>query len=60
MIRDGKKAEAIRSFTIAGNFFDLLKNIERMGDTVHFGMPGSFTVYGSPDVLIRNVSVAGK
>ena len=60
MIRDGKKAEAIRSFTIAGNFFEFLKNIERMGDTVHFGMPGSFTVYGSPDVLIRNVSVAGK
>ncbi len=60
MVREGKRAEAIRSFTIAGNFFDFLKEIEALSDTVHLGMPSGFTVFGSPDVLVRNVSVAGK
>lgn len=60
MVRDGKRAEAIRSFTIAGNFFEMLKEIEALADTVHFGMPGGFTVFGSPDVLLRQMSVAGK
>ena len=60
MVRNGRRAEAIRSFTIAGNFFEFLKSIEALSDTVHFGMPGGFTVFGAPDVLVRNVSVAGK
>lgn len=59
-IRNGKICEAVKSFTVAGNFFDVLKNIEELGDRVKFGIPSSFTVYGSPDVLLRNMSVAGK
>lgn len=60
LIKDGKKAEAVKSFTIAGNFFELLKNIEALSDTVRWGIPGGFCVFGSPDVLVRNISVAGK
>ena len=60
MVRDGKRAEAVRSFTVAGNFFSLLKEIEALSDTVHFGMPSGFTVYGSPNALVRNMSIAGK
>lgn len=59
-VKDGVLCEAVKSFTVAGNFFDLLKEIEAIGDRVHFGIPSGFTVYGSPDVLIRSVSVAGK
>lgn len=60
MIRDGKKAEPIKSFTVAGNFFDLLKQIDRLGNEIRWGVPHGFTVFGSPDVLVRGVSVAGK
>ncbi len=60
MIRDGKRAEPIKSFTVAGNFFELLRKIDALGDTVHWGIPGSFTVFGSPDVLVRSMSIAGK
>lgn len=60
MIHDGKRAEPIKSFTVAGNFFDLLKQIDRLGDEVKWGIPGGFTVFGSPDVLVRGVSIAGK
>ena len=58
-IRDGKKAEPIRSFAISGNFFDLLGRIERLGDTVEWGLPTGLTIFGSPDVLIRDLPVAG-
>jgi PmbA protein len=58
-VRDGKKCEAVRSFTIAGNFFELLKSIEDISDKVKFSIATSFTVFGSPDVLIRNMSIAG-
>ena len=60
MIRDGKRAEPIKSFTVAGNFFELLCQIDRLGDRIKWGIPGGFTVFGSPDVLVRNASIAGK
>ena len=60
MIRDGKRAEPIKSFTVAGNFFDLLKQIDALGNEVRWGFPGGSTVFGSPDVLVRDMSVAGK
>lgn len=59
-IRNGRKCEPIKSFTVAGNFFDLLKRIDRLGNKVHWGLPGSFTTFGSPDVLVRGMGVAGK
>ena len=59
-IVDGKKGEAVKSFTIAGNFFELLKSIAAVGDDVKVAITGGFTTFGSPAVLIHNVSVAGK
>ena len=60
LIKDGKKAGPIKSFTVAGNFFELLKNIDSLANEVKWGIPGGFTVFGSPDVLIKDMSVAGK
>ncbi len=60
LVKNGKISTAVKSFTVAGNFFDLLKNIEALSDTVHFDASTGFTSYGSPDVLVRNMSVAGK
>ncbi|MBQ8848788.1 MAG: TldD/PmbA family protein [Clostridia bacterium] len=60
LIKDGRLCESVRSFTVAGNFFTLLKNIEALSDNVKFGIPSGFTCYGSPDVLLRNMSIAGK
>ena len=59
-IVDGKKADAVKSFTIAGNFFDLLKSITALSNEVKFGVPGGKTTFGSPNVLIKDMSVAGK
>lgn len=59
-IVDGKLGEAVKTFTIAGNFFELLKSIEALSDKVEVSITGGFTTYGAPDVLVRGMSVAGK
>ena len=59
MIRGGKLAESVKSFTVAGNFFQLLKELDTLGNEVRWGIPGR-TVFGAPDVLVRDMSVAGK
>ena len=58
-ITDGKKGEAIKSFTIAGNFYELMKSIAALSDKVEVAVTGGFTTFGSPAVLLRDVSVAG-
>ena len=59
-IVDGKKAEAIKSFTIAGNFFELIKSIAALSNKVEVAITGGFTTFGAPAVLIHDLSVAGK
>ena len=59
-IRDGKRAEPIKSFTVAGNFFDLLKSVHAIGNEIRWSPFGGFTTFGSPDLLVLGMSVAGK
>ena len=58
-VKDGKIGSAIKSFTVAGNFFELIKSIEALSSNVKFGFPAGFTVFGAPNTLIRGCSVAG-
>ncbi|MBE6684344.1 MAG: TldD/PmbA family protein [Ruminococcaceae bacterium] len=60
IIKDGKKAGPIKSFTMAGNFFNMLMEIDSLSNEIKWGIPGGFTVFGSPDVLVKGMSIAGK
>ena len=60
LIRDGKKADFVKSFTVAGNFYDLLKNISALGNNVTLPRAFGMTAFGSPSVLVENLSIAGK
>lgn len=60
VIENGKKGRAVKSFTIAGNFYELLKNITHIGSEVSYGVSGGYTVFASPSILVKNISVAGK
>ncbi len=60
MIRDGKKCEYVKSFTVAGNFYDLLKNITALADNCHLPRAMGKTAFGAPTVLVEGLSVAGK
>lgn len=58
MIEKGKKGAPVKSFTVSGNFFDLLKDIAAIGDTIEDDAPG-FSKIRCPDVLLPSLSIAG-
>lgn len=55
-IKEGKKEYPVEQITVAGNFFDLLKNIEEIGSDLKFPMSS----VGSPSVKVNGLSIAGK
>ena len=60
LIEDGKKTAHVKSFTVAGNFYDLLKNITALADNCHLPMAMGMTAFGAPSVLVSGLTVAGK
>ncbi|MFJ5771348.1 TldD/PmbA family protein [Psychrobacillus sp. NPDC093180] len=52
-IKDGKISSPVKQMTIAGNFFDLINDIEEIGSDLHF-RPGG---YGSPSLRVKELSV---
>lgn len=59
LVKNGEKKGAVKGFTVAGNFFELLKNIERIGCEVELGSC-SFSAIAAPAILVRDISVAGE
>ena len=57
MIEGGQKTTAVKSFTVAGNFYDLLKNITALASNLELPGMGAF---GSPSVRVDGLSIAGK
>ena len=55
-VKNGKKDAAVEQITVAGNFYQLLKNIRAVGNDLCF--PGSSV--GSPSVDVGEIAVAGK
>lgn len=53
---NGKIIHSVSQITIAGNFFELLKSIEEIGNDFKFGM-GSV---GTPSILVSKLSISGK
>jgi PmbA protein len=60
LIENGKKTQAVKSFTVAGNFFDLLNQITALSDRVELPMALGSTSFGAPHVLAEGLSIAGK
>lgn len=60
MIENGKKAGYVKSFTVAGNFYDLLKNIVALANNSHLPRATGSTNFGAPTVLVDGLSIAGK
>ena len=60
MIEGGVKTTAVKSFTVAGNFYDLLKNITALANNCQLPMAMGMTAFGSPSVRVDGLSIAGK
>lgn len=58
-LKDGKIAKAVEQITVAGNYFELLKNIEETGSDLKFGLPGEAYI-GSPSLKIKKLAIAGE
>lgn len=57
LVEDGKKTRPVKNFTIADNFFQMLRKVDALGDKVKFSLTSSV---GAPEVLFTDVSVSGK
>ena len=57
LVENGKKTRPVKNFTVADNFFNLIKKVEELSNEVKFSITSSV---GAPDVLFSNVSISGK
>ena len=55
-IENGVKTKAVEQITVAGNFFTLLKDVEKIGKDLKFPMSS----VGSPSILVKELSIAGE
>ena len=55
-IENGKITTPVNLITIAGNLFDLLKNVVDVGNDSFLALNGTLT----PSVVVKNVAVSGK
>ena len=58
-IEKGKKSRPVEQITIAGNFYDVIKDAIALGSDLKFGIPGG-SCFGSPSAAIKELSVAGR
>ncbi|MBC8591334.1 TldD/PmbA family protein [Wansuia hejianensis] len=56
-IEDGKISRAVNLITIAGNLYELLKDIEAIGNDLEFGIYGYI---GSPSIKVKSLSISGE
>ncbi|UUV17903.1 TldD/PmbA family protein [Fusobacteria bacterium ZRK30] len=56
LIKDGKLDRPINLITVAGNFFEMLKDVNDLGDDFKYNYSG----VGSPSLFINELSISGK
>ena len=56
LVEDGKIVKPVEQITLAGNFFELLKNIDEVGSNLTFYSDAGF---GMPSLLVNGLSIAG-
>ena len=54
-IKGGRIDTPVEQITVAGNFYQLLAEVEELADDLYFGSGG----VGSPSVLVRGLAIAG-
>lgn len=68
VVENGKIVAPFDGVTIAGSLYEFMQNIDMVGDDLIFGLPTSFRpgapmaygCYGSPSLLVKNITVSGK
>lgn len=56
LVQDGKVTRPVDQITVAGNYFQMMREVEEVGNDLDFGSSN----YGSPTLKIKQLAVAGK
>lgn len=59
LVEGGKISTPIEQFTVAGNFYDMLKMVINVADNLFFDIPGANGAIGAPSVMVGELSVSG-
>jgi PmbA protein len=59
LVEGGKVTRPVEQITVAGNFYDLLKNITAVGNDLRFGPPGVGGAVGMPSFAVKGLRVSG-
>ena len=59
-IQGGKKTDRVKGFTVAGNFYNLLKDIVAVANDSHLPMALGMTAFGAPTTWVDGLTIAGK
>ncbi|QNO13703.1 TldD/PmbA family protein [Alkalicella caledoniensis] len=58
LVQNGKIIRPVDQITIAGNFYELLNEIEDIADDLEFGLPSRGN-FGSPSLRVKGIAVSG-
>lgn len=60
LIENGKITMPVEQITVAGNFYDLLLDVEEVLNDLEFGMPSGMGNFGSPSIVVKEMNISGK
>lgn len=60
VIKNGEVIKPVEQITVAGNFYNMLLDIVYLGSDFKFGIPTGNSCFGSPSLILKELSVAGK
>ena len=59
LVENGQIVKPVEQITVAGNYYEIMKNVEEVGTDVKLCFPSNYLCY-SPSVLLKELSVAGE
>lgn len=60
LIESGKLSRPVKEFTLAGNFFSMLKQTQYVGNDLRFSIPDGNSQFGSPCAAVGEMSISGE
>lgn len=60
LIEKGEITSPVSQITIAGNYFEMLFDIEDIASDLEFSLPSGSSAYGSPSIKVKSITVSGE
>ena len=59
LVENGEVVRPVEQITVAGNYYEVMKNVEEVGADVKISFPMNYICY-SPSILVKELSIAGE